>query len=156
MLDTVSLCCRIVLNIPLTAGGTRVSAYGATPPPLTFFRSSLVTMRGRQSLTAPSLLSPSSLRSRLRRSRYFSTLFCNRALIHSECHQKILWLPLLSVCFNPQSAHPPTDSAADGQGSCGLPLPEGRECGKGFHRLRRRVNSSFPHEGGGLKTQRNF
>ena len=33
MLDTVSLCCRIVLNIPLTAGGTRVSAYGATPPP---------------------------------------------------------------------------------------------------------------------------
>ena len=37
------------------------------PPPLTFFRSSLVTMRGRQSLTAPSLLSPCSLRSRLRR-----------------------------------------------------------------------------------------
>ena len=33
MLDTVSLCCRIVLNIPLTAGGTRVSAYGVTPPP---------------------------------------------------------------------------------------------------------------------------
>ena len=25
--------CRIVLNISLTAGGTRVSAYGATPPP---------------------------------------------------------------------------------------------------------------------------
>ena len=33
MLDTVSLCCRIVLNIPLTVGGSRVSAYGATPPP---------------------------------------------------------------------------------------------------------------------------
>ena len=102
------------------------------------------------------LVAPGSLRSRLRRSRYFSTLFCNRALIHSECHQKILWLPLLSVCFNPQSAHPPTDSAADGQGSCGLHLPEGRGCGKGFHRLRRRVNSSFPPEGGGLKPQRNF
>ncbi len=102
------------------------------------------------------LVAPGSLRSRLRRSRYFSTLFCNRALIHSECHQKILWLPLLSVCFNPQSAHPPTDSAADGQGSCGLPLPEGRGCGKGFHRLRRRVNSSFPPEGERSQTTKEF
>ena len=46
--------------------------------------------------------------------------------------------------------------AADGQGSCVLLLPEGRGYEKGFHRLRRLVNSSFPPEGGGLKTQRNF
>ena len=58
--------------------------------------------------------------------------------------------------FNPQPPHPPTDSAADGQGSCGLPLPSGRGYGKGFHRLRRLVNSSFPPERRGLKPQRNF
>ena len=46
--------------------------------------------------------------------------------------------------------------AADGQGSCGLPLPEGRGYGKGFQRLRRLVNSSFPPEGGGPKPQKNF
>ena len=33
--------------------------------------------------------------------------------------------------------------AADGQGSCGLPLPEGRGSGKGFHLFRRLVDSSF-------------
>ena len=46
--------------------------------------------------------------------------------------------------------------AADGEGSRGLPLPEGKGYGKGFHRLRRLVNSSFPPEGEGLKPQRNF
>ena len=62
------LCSRIVLKTTLTAGGTpRQRRMERRPPPLTFFRSSLVTMRGRQSLTAPSLLSPCSLRSRLRR-----------------------------------------------------------------------------------------
>ena len=62
-----SLCCRIVLKTTLTAGGTPRQRRMERRPPLTFFRSSLVTMRGRQSLTAPSLLSPCSLRSRLRR-----------------------------------------------------------------------------------------
>ena len=51
------------------------------------------------------------------------------------------------TCFNPQSPHPPTDSAADGEGSCGLPLPEGRGYEKGFHRLRRLVNHFFPLKG---------
>ena len=61
------LCSRIVLKTTLTAGGTPRQRRMERRPPLTFFRSSLVTMRGRQSLTAPSLLSPCSLRSRLRR-----------------------------------------------------------------------------------------
>ena len=46
--------------------------------------------------------------------------------------------------------------AADGEGACGLPLPEGRNCRKGFHRLRRRVSRSFPPEGGAFKPQGNF
>ncbi len=54
-------------------------------------------------------------------------------------------------CFNPQSPHPSTDSAADRQVSCGLPLHEGRGYRKGFHRLRRFVNTMFPPEGGGFK-----
>ena len=33
--------------------------------------------------------------------------------------------------------------AADGQGACGLHLPSGRGCGKGFHLFRRLVDSSF-------------
>ena len=37
--------------------------------------------------------------------------------------------------------------AADGQGSCALPLPEGRGYEKGFHRLRRLVNHFFPLKG---------
>ena len=46
--------------------------------------------------------------------------------------------------------------AADGEGSCGLPLPERRSYRKGFHRLRRRVSRSFPSEGGTFRPQRNF
>ena len=46
--------------------------------------------------------------------------------------------------------------AADGEGSCGLPLPERRSYRKGFHRLRRRVSRSFPPEGGTFRPQRNF
>ena len=45
----------------------------------------------------------------------------------------------------------PTD-----RGRAGCPSLRGRGYGKGFHRLRRLVNSSFPPERRGLKPQRNF
>ena len=57
-------------------------------------------------------------------------------------------------CFNPQSPHPTADSAADGQEAYGLPLPDGRNCGKGFHRLRRFVNRAFLPEGGRFSNHR--
>lgn len=39
-------------------------------------------------------------------------------------------------------------SEADGQGTRGLPLPDGRDCEKGFQRLHRCVGSTFPRSGG--------
>ena len=45
----------------------------------------------------------------------------------------------------------PTD-----RGRADCPSLKGGGYGKGFHRLRRLVNYSFPPEGGGLKPQRNF
>ena len=40
-------------------------------------------------------------------------------------------------CFNPQSPHPPTGSAAGGEGACGLPFPQRM-------RLRQRISSALP------------
>ena len=51
-------------------------------------------------------------------------------------------------CFNPQSPHPTADSAADGQEAYGLPLPDGRNCGKGFHRFAVLSTELFLPEGG--------
>ena len=52
--------------------------------------------------------------------------------------------------------HPPTDSAADRRGACGLSLPDGRSCKKGFQRPRRFANRSFSPEGGRFQTIREF
>ena len=50
---------------------------------------------------------------------------------------KVVDAPYVDEC--PLVRATATASATDGWGSRGLPLPEGRNCGKGFHRLRRLV-----------------
>ncbi len=45
-------------------------------------------------------------------------------VIESAAALAVSTLPGLLECFNPQLPHPSTDSASDGWGSCGLPLPE--------------------------------